>query len=545
MLGCKSRQAKLFYGFSLEAAVPQDDFYRKLEKAVDFAWVRPMVAHHYSRIGRPSIDPEVFAKIELIAYLEGITSERALMRRVHDRLSLRRYLGYDIDEEVPDHSTLSKTRDLLGEELFGEIMAYSVRLCGAAGMVGGVHGSGDRTLVKANASLNSLEPRVVPFSPGEFIERIYAENPVGDDQVDGLAPVISVTERPGYPTRLPVAEWEPRCAALAEGEGGVESLGPEASEEGVEAEGGEGAEGQEGRRGKRPALSNATHVSRTDPEAELVSRSNQKLMLGYSAEMWTDARAGVVTYAEVFRASTPDHVTAMQAIKQQREGLGLALASVSYDKACGQGRLYRQLAEAGVVGYVPHQKYVNATCGPGLFELGDFAYRAEDGVYVCPAGKELAYSRLRVDWPTASHVWQAKPSDCQSCLLRSRCTKGRYRRLQVSIYRPYYEQMDARLRGPGARLAAIARRTGPELCFAEGKQWRGLGRAKYRGLAKIRGQVKMTAAARNIKKYVRWVYRQTAGAGKARAGGTQMDYRSSSTRAFFFAPGPFPPLLRH
>jgi transposase len=152
MLGKKTFQAKLYYGLSLQDLVSQDDFYRKLELAVDLSWVRPMVAHHYSDIGRPSIDPEVFAKIELIGYIEGIIHERELMRQIHDRLSLRRYIGYDLDEQVPDHSTLSKTRDLLGISLCQEILDRSVRLCEAAGMVGGVHICADRSLVKANAS---------------------------------------------------------------------------------------------------------------------------------------------------------------------------------------------------------------------------------------------------------------------------------------------------------------------------------------------------------------------------------------------------------
>jgi transposase len=497
----------------LETAVPQDNFYRKMEMAVDLSWVRPLVAHCYSDIGRSSIDPEVFAKIELIAYLEGITSERELMRQIDDRLSLRRYIGYDIDEKVPDHSTLSKIRDLLGKDLVDEIMAHSVRLCQAAGMVGGVHVSGDKTLVKANASLDSLEPRVVRFSPQEFVARLYAENPIEENAVDQPAPVLSVTEQPDYPTQLPVAETAAVHRTPASAGAGPQSDSKDGSTAGK----------AQGKGAAKPELSNATHVSRSDPDATLVSRPGMKPMLAYSAEMWTDARAGVITHADAATAITPEHTTAMQAIEQQRTQFGLALASLSYDKACGEGRLYRQLKEAGIVGFVPHRKYVNATSGPGLYGLGDFNYDGARGVYVCPAGKELKYSCLTVNWPTASHVWQAKPSDCKACPLRPKCTKAaRYRTLQVSMYQPNYEAMDARLAGPGARLAAIARRTGPEQRFAEGKQWQGLARAKYRGLEKFRWQVLLTAAAQNFKKYVNWIWRKTGGAGRARATGTRL-----------------------
>ncbi|MHB1417687.1 MAG: transposase, partial [Chloroflexota bacterium] len=476
MLGLKSRQSKLFYDFSLEMTVPQDDFYRLLEKAVDLSWVRGWVAHCYSAIGRSSVDPEVFAKIELIGYLEGITSERELMRQAADRLSLRRYLGYDIDEALPDHSTLSKIRGLLGEELVEAIMDYSVDLCRGAGMVGGVHASGDRSLVKADASLDSLVPRMVPYGPRDFVKRLYAENPPEAEPIQ--AAVASLTDLPGYPPRLPAGGEEP---LPPETEAVVNRTKPAPARPDPApvppAEGGDGMSADKGgRRGARPSLSNATHVSRTDPEARLVSRPGRGPMLAYSAEVWTDARAGVITHADAFPATTPEHATAMQALERQRARFGLGLASVSYDKGCGEGRLYRQLDEAGIVGFIPHQRYANTTSGPGLYELEDFAYDAERDVYVCPGGYELKRRpRLRVNWPSASRVWQARPGDCGDCPLRARCTKAKgYRTLQVGIYQPYYEQMDARLRGPGARLPAIARKTGPELSFAEGKQWQGL-----------------------------------------------------------------------
>ncbi len=76
---------------------------------------------------RPPIDLEVIVKIELIGYLEGIDSERELMRQIDDRLSFRRYTGYDLDEEVPHHSTLSRARELLGKELLQEVFDLSGR----------------------------------------------------------------------------------------------------------------------------------------------------------------------------------------------------------------------------------------------------------------------------------------------------------------------------------------------------------------------------------------------------------------------------------
>lgn len=513
MLGKKSFQHKLYYGLSLQNLVSRDDFYCKLEKAVDLSWVRAKVAERYSDIGRPSIDPEVFVKIELIAYLENITSERKLMRDIQDRLSLRRYIGYDLDEQVPDHSTLSKTRDLLGKELLQDILDQSVRLCTAAGMVGGVHLSGDRSLVKANASLDSMEPRIIHQSPQKFIERVFTENSTQPDELIEPNPVVSLTERADYPTQLPVQEdvlsdsdpvtSEPEVLAQPELEPPVVSSEQET--------------GQTAAKGKGKArLSNATSVSRTDPDATIVARPDMSPILAYSAEFWTDSRHGIITHADAFTGIVPEYTTAMAAVRRQRGELGLPVSSVSYDKGGGQGRLYRQLKEEGIVAFIPHREYVNSTSGPGLYRLEDFMYDAERGVYVCPAERELKYTFLQVRWPWIKHIWRAKTSDCKKCQMRSKCTKSRSgRELQVNIYQSYYDEMDERLARPGARLAAIARKTGPEPRFAEGKQWQGLGRAKYRGLEKFRGQVLLTAAAQNFKKYVNWIWRKGEGAGRA------------------------------
>jgi hypothetical protein len=235
----------------------------------------------------------------------------------------------------------------------------------------------------------------------------------------------------------------------------------------------------------------------------------------YSAEFWVDSRAGVITHAGGFTGIVPEHETVMAAVNRQREEFGLPRSSASMDKGYGQGRLYRQLQEDGVVAFIPHKQYVNSTSGPGLYGLEDFRYDAERGVYVCPVEKELRYACLQVRWPWAKRIWRAKASDCRECQMRAKCTKAaKGRELQVNIYQPYYDEMDERLAGLGARLAAIARKTGPEPRFAEGKQWQGLARAKYRGLEKFRGQVLMTAAAQNLKKYVKWIWRKGQEAGR-------------------------------
>ena len=111
MMGTKARLFEPLEHISLEELVPQDHFYRQVERLLDLSFVRDLVRHCYAGGGRPSVDPVVFFKLQLIMLFEGLRSERHLMEVAADRLSLRWFLGYDLHEALPDHSSLSKIRD--------------------------------------------------------------------------------------------------------------------------------------------------------------------------------------------------------------------------------------------------------------------------------------------------------------------------------------------------------------------------------------------------------------------------------------------------
>src|SRR5688572_5563292 len=96
MMGTKPRAFAPLPPVTLEDFIPPDHFYRHLEQSLGLAFVRDLVRDTYAEAGRPSIDPVVFFKLQLIMFFEGVRSERQLMRVVGDRLSLRWYLGYDL-----------------------------------------------------------------------------------------------------------------------------------------------------------------------------------------------------------------------------------------------------------------------------------------------------------------------------------------------------------------------------------------------------------------------------------------------------------------
>src|SRR5690348_5631932 len=98
MMGIKQRHFASLIHVSVEELVPHDHFYRHLDRTLDLSFVREFVQTIYSSRGRPSIDPIVFFKLQLVMFFEGIRSERQLMRLAADRLSVLWYLGYDLNE---------------------------------------------------------------------------------------------------------------------------------------------------------------------------------------------------------------------------------------------------------------------------------------------------------------------------------------------------------------------------------------------------------------------------------------------------------------
>ena len=152
MLGTKMRQFTPVQALSLDDLVPADHFYRHLEQVLDLTFVRPWVQDGYAANGRPSIDPVIFFKLQLVMFFEGIRSERHLLRLVADRLSVRWYVGYNLDEPLPDHSSLTRIRSRYGLDIFRRFFEAIVEQCQQAGLVWGRELYFDATHVLANAA---------------------------------------------------------------------------------------------------------------------------------------------------------------------------------------------------------------------------------------------------------------------------------------------------------------------------------------------------------------------------------------------------------
>ncbi|MES1219874.1 MAG: transposase [Bacteroidota bacterium] len=113
MQGKKQYEEKLFTHFQLSDRVPPDNFYRRLKETLNFQWLYKATEKYYGIEGQPSIDPVVFFKLMLVGYLENLGSDRRIINNVRMRMDMLFFIGYAIDEPLPWHSTLSRTRNCM------------------------------------------------------------------------------------------------------------------------------------------------------------------------------------------------------------------------------------------------------------------------------------------------------------------------------------------------------------------------------------------------------------------------------------------------
>ena len=176
MQGHKIYQEKLFTSFRLSDRVPEDNFYRRLDKCLDLSFLFKATSQYYGTEGNTGIDPVVFFKLILTGYFENLQSDRRIIDNAKLRLDILYFIGYDIDEELPWHSTISRTRQLFGEEVFKELFQKVLIQCIDKGMVAGKRQAIDSVLIKANASMDSLQTLNILKDGEEYISNLTEDD---------------------------------------------------------------------------------------------------------------------------------------------------------------------------------------------------------------------------------------------------------------------------------------------------------------------------------------------------------------------------------
>jgi transposase len=471
---------------SLEQLVPSGNFYRQLDATLDLGFVRAWVEDRYAANGRPSIDPIVFFRLQLIMFFEGYRSERQLIEQASLNLAHRWYLGYHLDEELPDHSSLTRIRDRLGRDVFQRFFERVVELCAAAGLIWGKELFFDATRVRANADIDSLVPRLGDVV-GDHIEQLFPRpEPTPDTLPDQQAASDAAGQAPEEPppnvVSLPAAVSAPIDDApwdLLE----HCRLDPDRPPDGGYVR------------------VSAQRVSTTDPDAMPVHPDGSgKAVLGYHDHYVVDGgRARIILQALVTPADVMENQAMLPLLRRVQFRWQLDPKRVVADTTYGTVENVRMLEESGIRAALPLRDYDDRQSD--FLSARLFTYDAEHDQYRCPQGQPLSrFSRLT---EREIVLYRAEAATCNACPLKAACTAGESGR---TISRSWHEETLERVRAyhdtPGYAKAMRKRQVWPEPLFAEAKQWHGLRKFRLRGLEKVNMEGLLIAAGQNLKRWL-------------------------------------------
>ena len=190
--GESGSQEELWVPAQKLARGPGSPFYGKLnvilrEEQFD-AYVEELCAEYYAeKMGRPGIPPGVYFRMLLIGYFERLPSDRAIAWRCADSLSLRRFLGYGLDEDTPDHSSLCRIRQRLPLEVHEEVFGWVLSVLARRGLIDGKTLGVDSTTLEANAALRSLVRRDTGEGYEDYLRRLAKESGIEDPTRSDIA----------------------------------------------------------------------------------------------------------------------------------------------------------------------------------------------------------------------------------------------------------------------------------------------------------------------------------------------------------------------
>ena len=472
-MGIKERDFQPLVTVSVEDLVPPDHFYRHLDGSLDLSFVRDLVADCYSPIGRPSIDPVVFFRLQLCMFFEGIRSERQLMRHAADRLSIRWYLGYDLTESLPDHSTLTRIRQRYGLDVFRRFFDAVVERCAEAGLVWGQELYFDATKVEANASLDSVKPR---FAVEAHLRDLFEEVPHQPAEVAVLPD----------PLPVPVSEFELEGLARSNGE----------RHDWI---------AEDGRQDREATVGSYRRVadykaSSTDPDASLMQRRHG-VHLGYHTHYVVDGgKSRIILQALVTPSEVMENMPMLDLLWRVQFRWKLRPHQVTGDMTYGTLDNIVAIEDAGIRAYLPLADYTERT---PYYGKDHFQYDAQSDRYVCPRGEALRFHH----YVHTERVkkYQANAATCNACPLKPECTASpKGRQLRRSFDEHYLERVRDYHETEPYKKAIRKRAVWVEPLFGEGKQWHGLGRFRLRRLRRVNIEAQLVATGQNLKRLLSW-----------------------------------------
>jgi transposase len=426
MMGKHRAQKNLFnYCVDLDQRVRAKHPLRKVLQMVDFSFVREEVKDRYGIKGNTGIDPEIILKLIFLLFWDDIRSERELMLILPERLDYLWFLGYGLDDDIPNHSVLSKARARWGVEVFENLFIRSVSQCVEAGLVDGSKLHMDGSLVDADASKDS-----VVKASAQLIDQLREAYGAVEAKLDGN--LSNPNFQPVNRSLLSTTDPDAPCVSRKKSAGGGES---------------------------RPRYKNHRAV---------------------------DDKHGVITATATTPGDVDEATQVETLINEHEQNSGQTVEVAIGDSQYGTAEVMRNLQAREIR---THMKVHagNARKDLEIFPKSDFEYKPEEDLYICPAGETL-YPR-RYDKRRKATEYTTGKNVCTHCQLRDACTKSKTgRTIMRHLGQELIDDAIEQSKSKEAWRDRIRRRHLMEGSFAQGTNLHHFKRSRWRRLDKQRIQ---------------------------------------------------------
>ena len=469
----------MMYQVSINDLVSIHNFYRILDKSIDLQFLYKATAPYYGSEGQESIDPVVFFKICLIGYLNNINSDRKLIEFCSNCLDTRWYLKYDIDEQLPWHSTISRTRQLYGEEVFLSLFQHVLALCVNKGMVRGKRQAVDSAYIKANASMDSLIEKEIADDVA-----LYADELNKGSEFKVKASVKKAVDRHHA--------WKQE--EYKDMPGHVDNP-KQTDDNGILI---------------RPRfLSNHTHYSPTDPDAKISVKPGKARQLNYAGQIAVDDANHVITAACASSAGNKDSQNLPQIVEQCIENLtinNIQIDQIMADAGYSSGEALAFCENNNIDAYIPN-------FGQYKPHREGFVYDETSNHYRCiqPQGNMAIISFKGIKTDSKGYQkksYRSSESDCKNCpLVKQCCGKAtKFKKIEDSIDKPYYDRMHKKLTEQPlyAKKMSRTRSKTVEPVLGTLINFTNMKRVNTRGMEAANKHVLLSAMVYNLKKLMKF-----------------------------------------
>jgi IS5 family transposase len=413
-----------------------------------------------------------------VGYLNNINSDRALIRYCSNCLDVRLFLGYDLNESLPWHSTISRTRQLFGEEVFLSLFRKVLSLCIQKGMVTGKRQCVDSALIKANASMDSLLEKEIVDDLSAFV-----------DELEDNSEYKVTTARKRMVERH--HKWKKEAYKLMPGHVDSERFD------------------EDGQQIRPKFLSNHTHYSPTDLDAKIATKPGKPRQLNYAGQLAVDDAHHVITGACASTAASKDSAIFAEIMDQTLSNFAdndLKVEEVIADAGYSSGESLQFCEDHNLDAWIPN-------FGQYKPEREGFIYNSEKDQYECiQAGGNraiLKFKGIRTDSKGyEKKTYRSSESDCKNCPLRQQCCGKvtKFKKLDDSIHKPLYDKMHKKLTDNKAYHRRLVKRRSSTVEPVLGTliNHHNMKRINSRGIAQANKHVLMAALCYNLKKYLKF-----------------------------------------